>query len=58
MEPKLVNLVNSLGTPPLRLFEYNCNELNKSMSPIDIGRLPFNLLLEPLKLVNLLNLPI
>jgi hypothetical protein len=45
MAATLANLPISDGILPLRLFEYNDKPTNDTISPIEVGILPFNLLL-------------
>jgi hypothetical protein len=47
-----------LGTLPDRLLEYNFKLVSDTMSPIDVGIFPINLLLKEAKKTNLFNLPI
>jgi hypothetical protein len=54
----LDNLVNSLGTLPVKLLEYNLKLVSETMSPIDVGIYPFILLVYTLNSTNFVNLPI
>jgi hypothetical protein len=51
-----VSFVNSFGILPERLFEYNENLVNETIFPIEVGILPFILLLKPYKIINVVSL--